>query len=158
MSHFRYDKTPIKLRCIPTKLWTHRITLLLILSISPENYDVWNRGHLDYDSLTKSEAQLFAMLLMRVMGSFMTTVFHYDQGSYKNDCYQGLVIFYSDLMATPGGTRVYQKHLALFPESVRRKIDETNLTHDKGTGTQPPPNTYEAPGSQQAKASDTGKQ
>jgi len=106
----------------------------------PENYDVWIRGHGDYDSLTKSEAQLFTMLLMRVMGSFNTTFFHYDQGAYKNECYQGLLIFYSGLMATPGGTRVYQKHLALFPESVRRKIDETNLTHDKGPGTQPPPN------------------
>jgi hypothetical protein len=105
----------------------------------PENYDVWCRGHADYDSLTKSEVQLFEMLMMRVMGSFMTTSFHYDQGAYKSDNYHGLLIFYSGLMASPGGTKVYQKHLDLFPESVRRKIDETNLTRDKGTPTQPPP-------------------
>ena len=89
----------------------------------PENHDVWYRGHLDYDSLTDKEAQLFEMLMFRLLGSFMTTSYHYDEGGYTNEFYHTLEQYFASVISTPGGARVYKKYGATFPKAIRDKLE-----------------------------------
>ena len=90
----------------------------------PENSVIWTKGHADPDSLSAHEAHIFNMLMVRVFGaSFNTTSYHYARGVFDPELYAKQAIFFSSLVATPGGSRWYANNRNLLHSETQFELD-----------------------------------
>ena len=70
----------------------------------PENSRILTKGHTTPDKLTEHELEVFKLLMGRIIGgSFNTTSYYHSQGSYDDELYRTLSMFYQTLVFTRGG-------------------------------------------------------
>ena len=78
------------------------------------------------DQLDDHEQQVFNLLMTRLIASFDATTYQFQSRSFDAERYQGMAVFYSSFIATPGGSKWYAEFggfevLGRMELKVRRK-------------------------------------
>jgi len=88
----------------------------------PENTRIWTKGHSNPESLDAHEAQVFGMLMTRLVASFDSTTYQFRHGAFDPERYEGTALFFASFISTPGGSKWYAEHGQIFPADTQASL------------------------------------
>jgi len=90
----------------------------------PENTRVWTTGLATPGRLNESERHVFDLLMVRIIASFDSTTYQYEQGALPAELYEGYAAFFGSFVATPGGAEWYARNRNFFLAETRKRLDD----------------------------------
>ena len=74
------------------------------------------------DQLDDHEQQVFNLLMTRLIASFDATTYQFQSRSFDAERYQGMAVFYSSFIATPGGSKWYAEFGGFFAAATHESL------------------------------------
>ncbi|MGK0224582.1 MAG: hypothetical protein ACI9ON_003838 [Limisphaerales bacterium] len=95
---------------------------------SAGNTEVFARGQDSYVGLSDTEKMLFDMLMTRLIASFDSTTYQFNNDAYDSDLYWGKCRFYSTFISSPGGAEWLTVRKNSFSDSCLENLKAQSVT------------------------------